>query len=134
MEVPRLYLGRYGNCTENVPKLAAFLLLTTFPQLPSILYLGFFQEFVFPCNVLLGSMNVLFLVLELVIGYKTMHHFIQGQTKHIYQVNQQQSKQRQQLQQQKDLDVRYWSRHYNIMQDDSSNTFSETKINSDRQQ
>ena len=131
MEVPRLYLGRYGNCTENVPKLAAFLLLTTFPQLPSIVYMGFFQEFVFPCNIVLGGMMILFLVLELIIGYQTMHQFIQGQTRYIYQVNQKQSKQKQQLQQQRNLDVRYWSRHHNTIHDENNSTFSETTINYD---
>ena len=47
-EVMRLYFGYYGNLQEKVPHLAAFVLLTVFPAIPSTVYFASLQPLLRP--------------------------------------------------------------------------------------
>ena len=45
-----------------MPDTAAYLLISVFPQLPITLFLGYFQEILFPVDYILGSIMLVFLV------------------------------------------------------------------------
>ena len=62
IEPIRLSLGFSGNLTEKVPNLATYLLMTVFPQLPLVVYLGFLQGVTFPIDNILGSFMLICLV------------------------------------------------------------------------
>ena len=47
-EIMRLYFGYYGNLQEKVPHLAAFVLLTFFPAIPSMIYFASVQPLLRP--------------------------------------------------------------------------------------
>ena len=47
-EVMRLYFGYYGNLQEKVPHLSAFVLLTFFPAIPSVIYFATLQPLLRP--------------------------------------------------------------------------------------
>ncbi|CAM9578522.1 unnamed protein product, partial [Discosporangium mesarthrocarpum] len=65
----RFYFGFKGNIKEMVPHMSAFLLITLFPQFFSIAFFSFYQEHVFPADTVIGSLSMVFLVLELLFGY-----------------------------------------------------------------
>jgi hypothetical protein len=54
-EIVRFYYGFRGNLREKVPDLLTYLLVSVFPQIPLVIYLGFFQEILFPIDYLLGG-------------------------------------------------------------------------------
>lgn len=119
VESPRLYLGQYGNLTENVPRLAAFLLLSLFPQFAIVIYLGVYQELIFPCDKTMCGIASTFLISELVFGGTAMRHFIRCKTARFYRDNNCRDQQQEDYlkqtvttahHQQQDLEVRYWSR------------------------
>jgi hypothetical protein len=62
IEPIRLSLGFSGNLTEKVPNLATYLLMTVFPQLPLVVYLGYLQGVTFPIDNILGSFMLICLV------------------------------------------------------------------------
>lgn len=69
VEPIRLSLGFSGNLTEKVPSLATYLLMTIFPQLPLIVYLGFLQGVTFPIDNILGSFMLMCLVKSFVLVF-----------------------------------------------------------------
>ena len=66
--------------------MSAFLLMTIFPQLPCVLFLGFYQELLFPFDESCGAIMVILLVVELLIGYLTLHSLIARQTAQFYRL------------------------------------------------
>ncbi len=76
----RLYFGIRGNMKEKVPDLATYLLITVFPQLPVIVYLGFFQTEYYPIDVILGSIMIIFLILSILFGFRSVRFLIKSQT------------------------------------------------------
>ena len=84
IEIPRLYFGYIGNAKERVPKLASFLLVTLFPQLPMVCYLSFLQEHTFPFDAALGLIMLSFLACELFFGCYTIRNLMRRQTKEFY--------------------------------------------------
>lgn len=76
----RIYLGMKGNMGENVPDTATYLLMTLFPQLPITFYLAYFQPTIFPVDPVLGSIMVIFLLLELTFGVLLIRKQIHMQT------------------------------------------------------
>ncbi len=76
----RLYYGIRGNTKEKVPDLATYLLITVFPQLPVIAYLGFFQTEYYPIDIILGSMMIIFLILSILFGFRSIRFLIKSQT------------------------------------------------------
>lgn len=65
---------------ENVPMIAAFLLLTIFPQLVAVLFFTFLQSPVFPFDSGSGLVMTIFLLVELFVGRKTFKELIERQT------------------------------------------------------
>ncbi|GMH73082.1 hypothetical protein TrLO_g12048 [Triparma laevis f. longispina] len=85
-ELARFYFAYIGNLKERVPQMSAFLLMTIFPQLPCVLYLGFYQEFIYPFDESTGAVMLVILVVELFFGYLTLHTLIQRQTAQFYRL------------------------------------------------
>lgn len=79
-EMTRIALGYIGNMMENVPMIAAFLLLTIFPQLVAVLFFTFLQSPVFPFDSGSGLVMTIFLLVELFVGRKTFKELIERQT------------------------------------------------------
>mmetsp|Transcript_21944 Transcript_21944/g.30149 ORF Transcript_21944/g.30149 Transcript_21944/m.30149 type:complete len:152 (-) Transcript_21944:272-727(-) len=76
----RLYYGFSGNLKERVPDLAAYLLISVFPQLPFVIYLAFVQPVLFPIDPIMGSLMFIFLVVQVFIGLQTIQKMIRFQT------------------------------------------------------
>eukprot|EP01036_Dinobryon_divergens_P023605 gene23605-31968_t len=76
----RLYYGFSGNLRERVPDLAAYLLISVFPQLPLVIYLAFFQPVLFPIDPIMGSLMFIFLVVQVIFGLQTIRKLIRFQT------------------------------------------------------
>lgn len=89
-EVARVSLGYVGNIQENVPMISAFLLLTVFPQLVAVAFFSFLQDPAFPFDSAAGCIMLVFLLLELVIGKRTLNALITTQTAHFKRLCQQQ--------------------------------------------
>lgn len=87
MEYVRLQLGQRGNKNSHkqtgsrsrIPKVVSFLLITFFPQLPLVVYLGYFQELIFPCDIVLRTLMLMVICSELVVGVGALSHFIRWQ-------------------------------------------------------
>jgi len=82
VEIIRLNLD--GNLREDVPKLAAFLILTIFPILPTVVYVGYFQEFIFPADRVLSCIMIIVLCGEVFLTYITLKRFIHVKTVQFY--------------------------------------------------
>lgn len=89
-EVARVSLGYIGNIQENVPMISAFLLLTVFPQLVAVAFFSFLQDPAFPFDSAAGCIMLVFLLLQLVIGKRTLNALITTQTAHFKRLCQQQ--------------------------------------------
>jgi hypothetical protein len=63
-DVMRLPFALWGNQKEQVPALAASLLMSLFPTVPALLYLTFFQEKVFPFELIGGCVQFCFIIME----------------------------------------------------------------------
>ncbi|GMI38723.1 hypothetical protein TrCOL_g8622 [Triparma columacea] len=85
-EIARVYFAYVGNLKERVPQMSAFLLMTIFPQLPCVLFLGFYQELLFPFDESCGAIMIILLVVELLMGYLTLHALIARQTAQFYRL------------------------------------------------
>jgi hypothetical protein len=76
----RLYYGISGNLREKVPEMATYLLMGIFPQLPLVIYLGYLQTISFPIDAILGTLMLLFLIAQFLLGFMTMRYLIRNQT------------------------------------------------------
>ncbi|CAM9565620.1 unnamed protein product [Chrysoparadoxa australica] len=85
----RIYCGYAGNIKEMVPQMSAFLIMTIFPQFCMLLFLTFFQEFVFRADKVLGGMMMIMLLLELILGYKALESITRKRTAQFFTVAQQ---------------------------------------------
>lgn len=65
----RLYFGYSGNLLERVPHMSSFLLLTCFPQLPFVFFLTVVTEHRYPFEIAAGSILLVILIVEAVLGY-----------------------------------------------------------------
>lgn len=80
VEAIRLWLGFSGNLRERVPELAAFVLLTVFPQIPIMLLLGFIAVDRVPADAVTAAPQIVFLVLEAVVSFRTVRALMRKQT------------------------------------------------------
>ena len=78
IEFLRLYLGLTGNLNERVPAMAAFLLLTVC-QLLLMFVLGLVAADRMPMDVIGAIPQIVFLIVELVIGFSTVSFLMQKQ-------------------------------------------------------
>ena len=71
-ELARSYFGYIGNLREHVPQLSAFMLLTIFPQVFVLGYIGFIQELRFPFETPMASILLFFAILEFGLGISAL--------------------------------------------------------------
>ncbi len=79
-EISRIYIGQKGTLQERLPQLAAFLLLSIFPQIFSSLYLGFLQGITMPLDKSLSCIMIVFLVIEIILAWKFLKGIVHRQT------------------------------------------------------
>jgi transmembrane protein 17 len=80
VEPVRLWFGFSGNLREKVPDLATYLLMTSFPQFPLVIYLAYLQRVKYPIDSILGSMMLLLTILQSYYGLSSMKRLIRSQT------------------------------------------------------
>ena len=72
-EMGRIPFAMWGNLTEQVPSLAAALLLCVFPTFPALLYLTFAQENVtMPFEIIGGVVEMCFIAIEIPLIWKAL--------------------------------------------------------------
>lgn len=79
-EITRLYVGQKGILRDKLPELAAYLMLSCFPQMFTVAYLGFLQEFTLPVDVTLGTIMITMIIMEVVLVWRWMRCIISRQT------------------------------------------------------
>ena len=79
-EITRLYVGQKGILRDKLPELAAYLLLSCFPQMFTVAYLGFLQEIILPVDVTLGTITITMIIMEVVLVWRRMRCVITRQT------------------------------------------------------
>ena len=57
-----MLLLEHPSAGEQVPHMCSFLLMTIFPQMFFIIYLGFLQEHCFPFDSVIGWIHIIFMV------------------------------------------------------------------------
>ena len=83
-EIPRLYVGQKGVLGDKLPEMTAFLLLSFFPQVWTVVYLGYLQELIFPVDSILGTAMMIFISLELVLAWRLLRTIITRQSALFY--------------------------------------------------
>jgi len=79
-EIPRLYVGMKGVLRDKLPEMAAFVLLSFFPQVWITLYIGFLQEIILPFDTVLGMMMFVFIVTESALAWRFLRSIITRQS------------------------------------------------------
>lgn len=79
-EPARLYAGYVGNLQERVPSLVAFVFLSVFPQGLCCIYLLVIQKPMMPMDKILNILMLIFLLVEVVLGYQATNHVIDNKT------------------------------------------------------
>ena len=83
-EMSRLYVGMKGVLRDKLPEMSAFFLLSFFPQVWTVIYLGFLQEIIFPFDRVLGAIMLLVILLELVLAWRFLRSIITRQSAKFY--------------------------------------------------
>lgn len=84
IEYYRLRVGKSANLTENIKKMAIFLIMTTFPQVPMVLGFGFLVKESNFYSKVFSIISTLFLLFELIEGGRVMRKIMQSQTLKFY--------------------------------------------------
>jgi transmembrane protein 17 len=79
-EIPRLYIGMKGVLRDKLPEVAAFFLLSFFPQVWIALYLSFLQEIILPVDTVLGMVMIIFIVAESALAWRFLRSIITRQS------------------------------------------------------
>ena len=89
-EIFRLYVGIVGNIQEQVPQLAAFLLVVCILTTPSLLWLTFGQqtENALPFDLIGGYVQMLFVVMEVIFNVQALRRTIDFQTAKFFRLTQ----------------------------------------------
>ncbi|PAA89797.1 hypothetical protein BOX15_Mlig019782g1 [Macrostomum lignano] len=76
LEFIRLYIGYFGNLSENIADLAGSWLITTVIQLPAICFFLFnYFLLVNPFEIVMHSVEFIFVLLEVIMGLYTIKVF-----------------------------------------------------------
>lgn len=77
-EIPRLYVGQKGVLRDKLPEMAAFLLLSFFPQIWIVLYTSYLQQTM--VDKVLGVMMLVFIAVELALAWRFLRSIITRQS------------------------------------------------------
>jgi hypothetical protein len=69
-----------GVLRDKLPEMAAFILLSFFPQVWIAMYVSFFQEIILPVDALLGMMMIAFIVAETALAWIFLRSIISRQS------------------------------------------------------
>ncbi|KAK6625424.1 hypothetical protein RUM43_005722 [Polyplax serrata] len=93
IEVLRIYLGYFGNLTENIPEVAAFWMLSVLLQLPMEIFLIASRQLLLrSIEYTVQGIMIIFLVSQLVIGYFALRLAARHQAKKFHLLRMQKSK------------------------------------------
>ncbi len=109
-EGKRIQLGQHGNIQERVSKLATAMLLSIFPQLPALVYLGFYQEIIFPTDVVFAIILIAIIILQIVIAFFTLRRFIREKTRMFYRFCRKEAEELRKKRESEEAEVAYWSK------------------------
>lgn len=84
-EIPRLYVGQKGVLRDTLPEMSAFLLISFFPQIWIVIYLGFLQELILPFDSVLGITMIVVITVEIVLTWRILRSLITRQYNQFYQ-------------------------------------------------
>jgi hypothetical protein len=84
IEYYRLRVGKSANLTENIKKMAIFLIMTIFPQVSMVLGFGFLVKESNFYSKVFSIISILFLLFELIEGGRVMRKIMQSQTLKFY--------------------------------------------------
>ena len=87
IEIPRLYVGMKGVLRDKLPDVAAFVLLSFFPQIWIALYFALLQEIILPFDSVLGIIMMLVVLTEIVLAWKFLRCIITRQSALFYNSN-----------------------------------------------
>lgn len=110
IECARLRSGRIANVEERVSKLSASVLLSIFPQIPALIYIGYFQEMVFPSDRLLSLWMLILIVVELIISISVLRKLIRMKTIAFYRTCRAEALQLQSTKIKQEADAAYWTK------------------------
>jgi len=110
IEFVRLNSGRIANIEERVSKLAASSMLSIFPQVPILVYIGYFQEIVFPADCIFSICMLLLMVVEFIFCFQMLRRLIKMKTLSFYRDCIEEASQMRDKQLKEEADVAYWSR------------------------
>ena len=110
IECARLRCGRIANVEERVSKLSASILLSIFPQIPALIYIGYFQEMVFPSDRLLSLWMLILIVVELIISISVLRKLIRMKTIAFYRTCRAEALQLQSTKIKQEADAAYWTK------------------------
>ena len=109
-EVVRLQLGQHGNIQEKVSKLATSMLLSLFPQLPILIYLGSYQEIIFPSEKVFVSILIALDVVQICFALFTLRRFIKEKTRRFYRQCRKEEEDLRKRKEVEEAEVAYWSK------------------------
>ena len=110
IEYIRLESARIGNLDERVSKLAASVLLSIFPQIPIMIYIGYFQEIVFPVDLEFSWIMLSLVSLELFNSISVLRNLIRVKTISFYRSCRDQIIDSKKIQIEQESDAAYWSK------------------------
>lgn len=84
IEYYRLRIGKSANLTEDINKMATFLITTIFPQFPLVLGFGFLVKESNVYSRIFAIVSSLFLLFELIEGGRVMKRIMHNQTRKFY--------------------------------------------------
>jgi hypothetical protein len=121
VEIARLQLGNVGNRNGHVSKLAMSQLLSFFPQLPALVYFGFYQEIKFTADFenIVAYILLLLLALEVIFGVITTRRFIKNEKRHFYNCCRNGAEITQKWKENNEAEIAYWSTRANWERDES---------------
>lgn len=99
-----------GNLEDRIATLATSILLTIFPQIPCLVYIGFLQEMVFPADFIFTIAMFIFQSLSFFLGIFVLKRMISIKTSDFDIRSTQEQIKLMEEKRRSDADVIYWSK------------------------
>ena len=80
LEYTRLKSSRISIVEERVSKLGAAIVLLVFPQMPALIYFGYFQKISFPVERVLSQWMLTLITIELILAISLVRKLIKTKT------------------------------------------------------
>lgn len=110
VECIRLWSGWMGNLEDRVPTLATSILLTIFPQILCLVYIGFLQEMVFPADFIFSVVMLICQILSMILSIFVMKRMVSIKASNFQMTVAQEQSKLMEEKRRRDADVIYWSK------------------------